>query len=296
MFNEKQDSGTDWKVKFQTKEQDFYKQVVTSIKEHGEQLFFAEDKEIVFKDWNGGTHRDLSTLLGSQKVKDDFEGGKLFKKILYILQFMCIKFAGKDLWIPNGAGGYKENMKEHERKTFIGSHSETDVLLAYILLHISARGEIMSVNVDIDERQVLVDFDLRNVDFLGSNNLQDGLFYYELKRPINIRNKQVTHFILGPCSFSQIAETPFSGTTEKVQFDPISYLANSIYYVPELSSEKIIIQSRELNNLSLNDIKGMREALGKHYIGINMIVEFDDPELQQKFPSYLPWYDSSFLI
>jgi hypothetical protein len=295
---EKFTEDTDWTTKFADKDPEFYKQIVTTIKDHGEQLFFAENKEIVFKDWNGATHRDLASLLGSQKVKDDFEGGKLFKKILYILQFMCIKFAGKDLWLPAASGnGYKEAMKESERKNFIASHHETDVLLAYILLHIASRGEIMSVSIETDnERVVPVEFDLRQIEFTGSDKQEDSLFYYKLHRPINIRGKQVTFMILGPCAFNQIADTPFSGNSDKSNYDPISYLSSSIYYVPELQTSKVIINSSELNKLCLNDLKKMREQLAKHYTGINMIVEFEDQELQTKFMHYLPWYDASFLI
>lgn len=295
---EKFDSDTNWEERFASKDQEFYSKVVTNIANHGEQLYFADNKEIVFKDWNGATHRDLATLLGSQKAKDDFEGGKLFKKILYILQFMCIRFAGKDLWIPtsDGSGRYKEAMKESERKQFIASHHETDVLLAYILLHIASRGEIMSVSIEMEDRNIPVNFDLRQIEFVGSDKQEDSLFYYKLNRPINIRGKQITYMILGPCAFSQIADTPFAGNSEKSNFDPISYLANSIYYLPEIQSNRITINSRELDKLSLNDLKKMREELGKHYIGINMIVEFEDTELQTKFMHYLPWYDASFLI
>jgi hypothetical protein len=210
---------------------------------------------------------------------------------------MCIRFAGKDLWIPGSTpGAYKEAMKESERRQFIASHHETDVLLAYILLHIASRGEIMSVSIEMDDRTIPVEFDLRQVEFIGSDKQEDALFYYKLHRPINIRGKQVTFMILGPCAFHQIADTPFSGNSEKTNFDPISYLASSIYYIPEVQTSRILVSSRELNNLCLNDLKKMREELGKHYIGINMIVEFEDTELQSKFMHYIPWYDASFLI
>ena len=276
------------------KPSDFFTNIYSSVKEHGVRLMFAEDQSIEFKPWVGKTHRELSKILGSKSIKAQYASGKLFKKIVYVLQHMCIKFAGREFYKMDDRGNCRELYKEQERIEWIEQQHETDVLLAYILLHMQSSGDIAKLEIEHEGRQVAVDFDLNDITFIGSDRIEDALFSYTLTRPLRFRGKDISEIIVGPISFKHLSDVPING--EMDNYDVLASLAASIHYVPEITNERVVVASYELDMLPFNDIKKLKELMSKHYTGIDMNVNFEDKELNSTFKSYLPWWDSDFLV
>lgn len=259
-------------------------------------LWFADEKSVEFKPWNGREELALSKAIHNGRSK--LEGGRVGRKITLTLQQMCTKLAGKTFWELDAKGNYVEACTQVERENHIRSMWETDVLVAYLLLRIDALDDPL-VSLDLPspystdgKRDCNWKGDITALPFEGSDDIDTARWEYTLRRPMKMRGKDVTKLVIGPLRW---------GTADGLKFQTHPYeakmrgIAGSIHSAPEVTSAPgVVFTMEDLQGMRKSDIEALVREIDRRHNGLNLEIEVYDTVAEESFDTSLPWVHPDF--
>lgn len=269
---------------------------VLTLGDHRQLWFGGKDgkKDIQFRPWKGRQEAELSKIL--YKARDQLKGGRVCKRVSYILQYMCLEIGGHKFWEPTDNGDYRELMSQAERELVIRNMWETDVLIAYFLLRMDCLDSIVSISMPSQfdptgKREVTWTGDISQLPFMGSSNIEDCKWEYQLIESAKVRGKQVRNVEMGPLRWATVEDlkvlNPGPATMKSI--------AGSIHRVPEaFDTYDVTYAVSDLYDFSKKDLSAIPKEMDQNHHGLDLAIEVFDPEEDKSFETSVPWTHPDF--
>jgi hypothetical protein len=246
---------------------------------------------------DGQMHRQLAVrpwrlkeerALGHRR--EELQGENMGKYVSVVLSTMYTRFGHHD-W-----SGW-EDKNTVERELVISQIMMPDVFYAFIWLRVQSMGKDLPMGLKCPHCHAkTADFDwvgdLNTLEVRVPETPEGALWHYHLKTPITVRNKEVTHMVLGPPRWHHIeAIGDITMGAAKA-----SIIHASIKQMPEVQEDEIALDEAELDGLVKADIEALTDGIGANSYGPRMTVEPKCPK-GHSFDIPIDWrYDSFFGI
>ena len=177
-----------------------------------------------------------------------------------------------------------DELDDARRSLIVSTMYVADVFYAYVLLRLYAMGNELPMKIKCPRPGCDVEFpytaDLNTLEVNVVDNIDDVIWKYELKDPIEIRNQIVTSFSMAYPKWN-IMEQVKSGDSDAET--KIATLLGSIIGLNE-SEEAVSLTNAEADELSKRDFEGLIKGIDDHYLGPKMSIEGEcAPEVCTRF-------------
>lgn len=248
----------------------------------------------------GSLVKDLAVR--AWKTRDERELGKLKKEgmgmgqyVSLVVAYMCSKFGGHD-WSAITGDSKEVARALDERRIHLGRFTMGDVFYAYMYLRRDVLGNELKMNVKCPQCAHAWVFvgDLDTVEVVTVDAPEALRWTYKLHTPIQLRQKQVTHFQMGAPLWTVVESAGGSPNNEVVP--KIAALRGSITALND-DAEPVILTDMELDELSKRDFETLMSMIDKNFVGPKMAVDGECPKCEAKFFAPINWkYDDFFAI
>jgi len=212
-------------------------------------------KTIVTKPWNTRDERELG-----KKFPSD---ASMAEHVPLIVANMCSKLGPHDM----------ERLDDAQKRLIVSMMYMADVFYAYTLLRVKTMSHRLTLNVNCPRAGCGVNFpytgDLRTLDVMTVDEIDDILWRYDLEVPITLRRQQVTHFKCAYPKWNAIEQA--RGNTNEAEVKAIAIQASIVGLNDAL--EPVALTLHEIDELSKPDFEGIQATLNENYLGPKMGLE-----------------------
>lgn len=188
------------------------------------------------------------------------------------------------------------SMKVEERRAHIQQMYAGDVFSAYCHLRAASMGNDLDLGTTCPHCRLAFDLnaDLSTLKVTVAKCIEDLIWEYRLKHPIQFRGKQVDGFTMMPLRWTHMEQATSGGANMGAAKAVI--IAGAINTVLG-SDQKIAVVPSELDELAKIDIEGISAKLDDKPLGPQMAVEIDCPRCHRHLVQPVRWdYDSFFSV
>lgn len=245
-------------------------------------------KDIVVRNWTMVEEKKL----GERRKTLDDDGDSMSRYVACVLAAMCTSLGGHDFTQRN----------QLQNEILVGQMLAPDVYYAYVWLRVQSMTEELDLTLTSPNSRKEFEWtgDLRTMMIKSPKTPEDVPWEYTLKRPFEIRKKQITKLQLGPHMWDAQAALKEGTATEAIVAAAI--IKASIKRIPELSDDPIILADHELDGMNKIDIAKLKRKIDLNGLGPIMVLEPEDPTVEtspglprKTFLTQIDWrYDSFF--
>ena len=236
-------------------------------------------KKLVTKPWRLKEEKQLSSLREKSSKKS--------KMASYISTVICTMYESiDDITISD--------LSEVEKKRLISTMYMGDVLYAYVWLRQSSLGNVFNCSITCPACRTNFPFpaDLHTLEVNTANTVEDTMWLYNLRDPINIQGKEVSKLKMKPVKWGTVEtisnlKTPTAAATKAL------LIKGSICEIPE--HPDLILSSGCLDELSKYDYEKLTKLIDKNNLGPDMSIETECTACSSDIYTSIDWsYDNFF--
>lgn len=265
-----------------------------SLSELGAKLPIGmQSGDAVFRDFTVKPWRMLEEK-ALAKAKKDTPGMNMGTYVSTIVSYMCPQL-GSHTHAPKDA-----SLKElAERRIHISNMHMADIWYVYVYIRREALGDELILKLKCPRCKEPFDWtgSLGSINVKVPEALEDAMFPYVLKRPVQIRGKNVESFVCGPSSWDvieQVSMNPDEGVAKETTIRASVYRLND-------ETERTYLSIGDLDQLTKRDVEGLADAINTKHVGPSMAIDLDGDypcpkcSYAEKRPVPINWnYDDFF--
>lgn len=236
--------------------------IKTTIGEYGDKLpigILDRDgrlhKDIVCKPWKTRDERVLG-----QKIAPD---AGMIEHVPLVVANMCSRIGPHDM----------DAIPDAEKSVIMSTMYMADVFYAYTLLRTKTMGHRLQLTVQCPRNSCGVTFpyvgDLRTTEVMAVEDIDSILRRVDLKDPITIRKKTVTHFMLSAPKWSVMDQ----GKGSMNEADIKAYVLQGTIVGLNNEEEPVSLTLNEIDELSKPDFEDLQENINQNFFGPKMGLE-----------------------
>lgn len=234
-------------------------------------------KNISFRPWRMKEEKELG------RIRSDNQGANIGRYVSMVVATMCDKLGPHDF----------SNMKLEEKVIMISQMFMGDVFAVYCTLRKHNMGNILGMIITCPRCGNQFDFngDLDTLEVTTAEHPNDMTWDYDLKHPIQIRNKEITGFHMGLPLWSVIESAADQGTGSAAAKDEA--IRGAIRGVK--GDDKIkLLTSDELDELSKFDMESLVRKIDDNVLGPVMMIEAGCEKCRAEIVKSIDWRHDSF--
>lgn len=220
--------------------------------------------------------------------RDEYKGESIAKYVSVVLASMYSKIGGYDF----------DAIDDFNRRLIhISQMALGDVFYAYFWLRYTALGSVLKVDMTCPNCNNQFDFegDIESLEIKTAATLQESMWDYELRDPIQVRGEDCLGFQMGAARWNAIEVQDSAGAMDTGAAKS-GIITGSIHKI--LGQEQsIILTEDELDEMSKFDIEKLTAEIDKKSVGPDMSLNGKCPKCKRPFMSSIDWrYDNFFGI
>lgn len=245
----------------------------------------AYSKTFTIKPWRMKEERELGQL------RDQNRGSTVASFVSSVLTTMCTNIGFNTI----------EKMKSAEKMVMISQMFIGDVYYLYTWLRISSLGGKLNMNITCPNCSNRFKFiaDLETIEVNTCDSLDDACWDYKLKKPFQIRNKDVNELRMGPPRWSTLENMEGIGALNTGEAKANLILGSIVgiknWKTPTGEMTPVVLTMAELDEMCKEDIEALTGEMDEHSIGPDMSVEGNCPKCRSNYVDQIDWsYDNFF--